>query len=362
MRKTYLDNIRSSAVLLVAVYHVCYLFHGAGIPGGIPGARSLAAFDALACAVYPWIMALLFLAAGMSARYSLQKRTGGEFIRERVRKLLIPSTLGLFVVHWITGYLNLRIGGALAYLPPPLVYPISVLSGIGPLWFVQMLFLFSCALLLLRKLDPADRVWRLCGRLNAALLPLLFFVLWGAAQILNAPVLTMYRFGIYFAAFLIGYYVFTHESVQNAVEKIRIPMLIAAAAGGIAYTACYFGSDYTAPACLQSPWTNLYLWAAVLAILGCGKRYFNRETAVTRYLAQNSFGIYVLHYPVLLAACWFLHGRGGLPVLGNYLAALAAGLGGAFLLNEIVKRIPILAFAVLGRRREKGDASAGQIR
>ena len=41
MRKTYIDNIRASAVLLVLIYHVCYIFNGVGVPGGIPIARYL---------------------------------------------------------------------------------------------------------------------------------------------------------------------------------------------------------------------------------------------------------------------------------------------------------------------------------
>lgn len=78
MRKLWLDDLRWSTVLLVAAYHVCYLFNGAGIFGGIPGAPSIPFFDALAGLVYPWSMVLLFTAAGMSARYSLEGRSPGS--------------------------------------------------------------------------------------------------------------------------------------------------------------------------------------------------------------------------------------------------------------------------------------------
>jgi len=113
VRLHYLDNIRWATVLLVLFYHVCYMFNGVGALGGIAGAKSLACFDAVLYFVYPWFMVLLFLIAGISARYALQKYSGREFIRLRVRKLLVPSTLGLFVLHWITGYLNIKMGGGL---------------------------------------------------------------------------------------------------------------------------------------------------------------------------------------------------------------------------------------------------------
>jgi glucan biosynthesis protein C len=353
VRKTYLDNVRWGTVLLVLVYHVCYLFNGVGIPGGIPGAKSIPALDAFASLIYPWFMVLLFAIAGMSARYALQKRTVGQFLRERAVKLLVPSTLGLFVLHWITGLLNMKIGGALGLMPPALLYPIAVLSGIGPLWFVQMLFLFSCVLIPLRKLDKAERLWTLCGRAGVPAAMLLAVLIFGAAQVLNLPVLTMYRFGIYFAAFLIGYYVLSHDGVQDALEKGRVPLLCLAALGAIAYALVYRGRDYTAPSVLKSLLTNLYLWMAVLAVLGGAKKHLNKENALTRYMTGASYGVYVLHYPVLLAAGYVLNTYFDLPALLNYGITLVVGVVFTFALYEAVRRIPLLRTLVLGIKRPR---------
>lgn len=359
MRKIYLDNIRWATVLLVLIYHVCYMFNGVGIFGGIPGAENISAFDTLAYIVYPWFMVLLFVIAGMSARYSLQKRTVKQFIKERAVKLIVPSTLGLFVIHWITGYLNIKMGGGLAYIPPALVYPISVISGIGPLWFIQMLFLFSCIIALLKKIDKNDKLWGVCGKANLPIIVLLFVVIFGAAQVLNAPVLTVYRFGIYFVSFLIGYYIFSHENVQEAIEKIHIPMLGLAIIGAVLYPLYYRGSDYTSPECLQSVMTNLYLWVVVLAIVGCSRKYFNRETAFTRYMTKASFGIYILHYPILIVTCCILHFHCDFPAIWNYIIALVVEIMATFAVYEAVKRIPVLRYLVLGQRiygRSVGDA------
>ena len=46
-RYAYLDHIRWMTVLLVIVYHVCYLFNGVGIFGGVPNARNLPFLDTL---------------------------------------------------------------------------------------------------------------------------------------------------------------------------------------------------------------------------------------------------------------------------------------------------------------------------
>lgn len=357
MRKIYIDNIRWATVLLVLIYHVCYIFNGVGIFGNIPNAASISAFDTLACIIYPWFMVLLFVVAGISARYALQKRTGKQFIKERAVKLLVPSTLGLFVIHWITGYLNIKMGGGLAYIPAPLVYPISVLSGIGPLWFIQMLFLFSCILVLLRKIDKRDKVWTLCGKANLPIILLLFVLILGAAQILNMPVLTTYRFGIYFTAFLIGYYIFSHDKVQETIEKVRIPMLCLAVIGAVLYAYYYFGCNYTSDECLKSVMTNLYLWIVILAIMGCSKKYFNQETAFSRYMTKSSFGIYILHYPTLTVTCYTLQYHFHLPAIWNYIIALVVEMVMTFVIYEVIKRIPIVRYLVLGIKNKAGNTN-----
>lgn len=351
MRKIYLDNIRWATVLLVLVYHVCYLFNGVGVLGGIPDAANIPAFDWFACMVYPWFMVLLFVIAGMSARYALQKRTARQFLRERTVKLLIPSTLGLFVLHWITGYLNIKIGGGLAYIPPALLYPIAAISGTGPLWFIQMLFVFSCVLVLLHKTDRAGKLWTLCGKANFWIVFLLFLPIWGAAHLLNLPVLTMYRFGIYFVAFLIGYYVFSHEEVQEAIERMRVPTLCLSVIAAVLYGLRYGGSDYTSSDCLQNIITNFYLWMVVLAALGWGRVCFNRETAFTAYMTKASFGLYVLHYPVLMGTGCLLHSYFELPAIWNYGITLAAEIVLTLTAYEIIKRVPILRFLVLGLKK-----------
>ena len=161
----------------------------------------------------------------------------------------------------------------------------------------------------------------------------------------------MYRFGIYFAAYLIGYFIFSHDEVQDILEKIRIPMLCLALAGAVFYTLYYQGTNFTSSECLQSILTNLYLWISILAIMGCFKRYCNHETSLTRYMTKSSFGIYILHYPVVISACYVLHYFCNLPAIWNYLIALAAEFVMTFILYEVIIRIPVVRYLVLGVRR-----------
>ena len=53
--------------------------------------------DAIQYILYPWIMILLYIVAGMCSRYYLERHSIKEFIKSRTTKLLVPSTIGLFV-------------------------------------------------------------------------------------------------------------------------------------------------------------------------------------------------------------------------------------------------------------------------
>lgn len=351
MRKFYLDNIRWATVLLVMIYHVFYMFNAVGVMGGVGSFHEVQYQDAFLYFVYPWFMVLLFLIAGISARYALEKTPAKDFIRKRTWKLLVPSTLGLFAYQWIVGYYNIKIGGGLEYIPSFLVYPISAISGIGPLWFAQVLWLYSLLLLLIRKIDRKDRLWKFADKCSYIMLFLFAFFIWAGAQILNVPVLTFYRFGIYLVAFLLGYLVFSHDNVQEMLDKICLPMLIISLSMGIIYTVSYFGDNYADAGVLQSLFTNVYAWFMVLTILGCGKKWFDRHNGFSAYMTKTSYGFYVLHYTFVLIPCYYLKNYTTLPAWTVYIAALLIEFVCTFVLYEAFSRIPVIRCLVLGVRK-----------
>lgn len=355
MRKYYLDNIRWATVILVMVYHVFYIFNAVGVLGGIGGFCNTQYQDAFLYFVYPWFMVLLFLIAGISSRYALESISAKDFLKKRTWKLLVPSTLGLLVYQWIVGYYNIKISGGLEYIPKFLLYPISAMSGTGPLWFAQVLWLFSVLLLLIRKLDKKDRLWQMGEKCNGIMLLFMAVPLWGGAQILNLPVITTYRFGIYLVAFLLGYFVFSHEHVQEVTERMCLPMLLVSVGMGVVYTVVYFGENYADASVLQSLFTNVYAWCMVLAILGSGKKWFDRKSKFSAYMTRSSYGMYVLHYTFIAIPCYYLKLKSSLPVWAIYIAAILIVLVCTPIWNEILGRIPVIRCLVLGIRKEGED-------
>ncbi len=89
MRKHYLDNLRIIMILLLFPVHTFMIWNNYGTKFYIWGGENKL-LSSLIVLVNPWFMALLFVIAGMCAKYSLEKRSTKDFFKERIFKLLIP--------------------------------------------------------------------------------------------------------------------------------------------------------------------------------------------------------------------------------------------------------------------------------
>lgn len=356
MRKTYIDNIRWITVVLVVVYHVIYIFNGVTKYGVIGPFSEKQPQDVYQYIVYPWFMLLLFVVSGMAARFELARRTTKEFIRIRTRKLLVPSTIGLLVFGWVLGYYNMRISGAfesMGAVPKPVLFLIMAVSGSGPLWYIQMLWLFSILLIFVRKIEK-DRFYKVCGKANVPVLLALTVLVYGAAQILNTPVIVVYRFGIYGLGFLIGYFVMSHDEVMDRLGKNWILLSLIALAMCILFVVHFWGQSYPDHEVLDTVLCNIYAWTGVLGVLAFMKRWGNFENAFTRWMCRKSWGLYIFHYLMIAVPGWYLKLLAPeLAPVFVYLIVTVTGFAGSVILYEIMSRIPVIRWCVLGIKKEK---------
>jgi peptidoglycan/LPS O-acetylase OafA/YrhL len=360
MRKYYLDNIRWITIVLVVIYHAIYMFNGVQTYGVVGAFGDVQYQDSLLYLLYPWFMVLLFVVSGMSSRYYLEKHTEKEFIKSRTRKLLVPGTIGVIVIGWIQGYYNMLLSNAfdtfdISAIPKPVAFFILALSGIGVLWFVQILWVFSLLLVLVRKIEK-DRLYKLCKKCGIVVLLLLGILVYLFAQVLNTPVITVYRFGIYGAAYFIGYFVLAHDEVTDRLSRFWLPVGVIALAAGVAYTFLYFGENYAAEPFINNALACVYGWLMTLAVIAFMKVHGNIENGLTRWMNRKNWGLYVFHYLPLSITAWYLHiYASGLPAVFHYILTLVAGFVGGFLFYEIISRIPILRWCILGVKKEKKD-------
>ena len=363
MRKAYLDNIRWFTVVLVVIYHVFYMYNAEGIQGVVGKITDLDVqyWDVYQYFVFPWFMLILFIVSGICSKLYLDGHTAKEFVKSRTTKLLVPSTVGLFAFQFIQGYINTRTGDAVAAMeavPFFVKFLIMVASGISVLWYIQLLWLFSMVLLPVRRIENG-RLLELGKRAGLIVLIVLLLPMYGAAQILNTPIICVYRFGYYFLAFLLGYYVFSHEEVIDTLKRWFALFCPVALILGVVFCVMYFGQNYADKPVNRTIVFVAFGWFACLAILGGSARFFDRETSFTRWMNSWNFGLYVFHYLGISSVAVFLAKPGLIPAWAAYLLSLIAGFVLAYILNAVISRLPFFRWAVLGISK-KPKVNAGE--
>lgn len=367
MRKHWMDNLRWTTVLLVLFFHVIYIYNNKGVIGGAGGFGDGPQYqDVVMYVLYPWIMPLLFLLAGVSARYALQRQSSREWFRGRTRKLMVPATIGLFVFQWMAGYFNTHIQGTdkLADVPQPFKYLGWSLNGIGPLWFIQLLWVLCLVLLVLRKLDSRDKLWNWCGKANTTTIILLGVLCWLGMQTLITPpaviapdaktiltgIYNLYKPFFYLVPFLLGYFVFSHDTVQEKVQNAWMPLMAGAVVVAALLVTSTFGENNTTPEYLGRPLHCLYSWLMCLAMMGWFRACFDRTGRFATYMTRSSFGIYIVHYLFVAGLAYLMKFYTAWPPVAMYLILTLAVFTLSPLTYALLRRIPLIRWCVLGEK------------
>ena len=363
MRKHWIDNLRWVTVLLVLFYHVIYFYNNKGVFGGIGGfgpyPKCHQYQDVVMYILYPFFMPLLFLLAGISARYALEKKSAKKWFKARTRKLLVPGTIGLFVFHWMVGYFNTLVAGrgdVFTGLPGAVNYIIMAISGTGPLWFVQVLWLLCLVLLLVRAIDKNDKCWNWCGKFGLIPVMLLGALLYlGSFTLIREPrpesadgLLNLYKPLYYMLPFLMGYFVFSHDEIIEMLGKVWYFLVGWAIGFGVALVVLYFGKDNTSPEFLQNPLNTVYGWMMILALIGTFKALFDRTGKFATYMTRSSYGLYIVHYLVIASLGYMMKQYTTLPPLAMYVILTVAVFTLSPLLYEGLRRIPVVKWCVFG--------------
>ena len=364
-RKIWLDNIRWCTIVLVMIFHVFFFFNNIGVAAifhGLPDYVNGAAMrpDAIyQYAVYPWFMTLLFIVSGIAAKCAIDAKGTEAFRKNRINKLLVPSTLGVLVLGWIPGSMVARASmeTELVKQTPAFVrYIIYTLSGIGALWFLQVLFIASMLLLAVIKISSKTKQPEKHHSANTMtgylLIIMVFPVLWGTSKLLNTPLVESYRFGIYITSFFLGYYLFSQENIMIIIRKIRFISLAAAIISGIIFIRSAYGIYYGHSALLSTWQANLYTYTVILAILGIFSEYFDHSSRITRFCGRISFPVYVLHIPVILVLLTIMD-HTAIPYIYKVLILTAGVFTITPLLGMLVEKIPVVRYLILGIKRRK---------
>lgn len=368
-RKNYLDNIRWMTVILVMVYHVVYIFNSQGVLSNFH-VQGIEALDGFLYIVYPWFMAILFVVAGVSSRYALSKRTGKAFLKDRLKRLIVPSifvpVLFGWFCGWVTNYYGDMFQGNGDQIPGIVKYIIFCMSGIGPLWFARELFLASLVLVLIRKIDKKNKLEALCDNMKWWGFILLFISFWVSSFLLNTPLIEVYRNGIYINSFLMGYYIFSNEKHLEVLEKAKGFLVSAAVLCAIGYYVYIRiviepqATDnilttvaYTSKSVLQHPFTNIFAWIMILAVFSVARKCLNFRNGFSIYMTKANFGYYALHYVCLTVVAFLVLEKTSLPMWACYVVNLFGMIVLTTVMYLILSKIPVIRALTLGIYRNK---------
>jgi hypothetical protein len=304
---------------------------------------------------YPWLMPLMFAIAGMSARYSLQKRTPAKYVAERLMRIGLPLLTGVLLITPFLSYIadvsNNGYSGSFVAHYAIFFSKLTDFSGydggfgLSHLWFLLFLIIISLAVLpmvFLGRRLPKFMEWDKW--------PIALILGLGVIQALADDVLNFGGKSLaqYFVLFLIGLFVLSHEDVQAKLERFRFAFL---ASVFVAVTGYAFALGLGWSGFVYDLLYYLFGYLAMLALLGFGRRHLNLQNKALAHAAASSQLYYILHYPILVATAYLL-----MPHIISISLQICMFVIVTFvltlLLSEAVRRIPIVR-ALFGMKSPK---------
>jgi glucan biosynthesis protein C len=326
-RLYYLDWLRVLAMVGVFLFHNARFFDVFS-DWHVKNATTSFGASVLVAFLDQWAMPLFFLIAGAGTYYALKSRRAGRYIQERTLRLVIPLIFGMLVIvvpqayfqalshgEQLGGYNFFQLYGLYLQTLPDLEW--------FHLWFLVDLFLFSIITVpifitigasgksvISRLATVFDRPWALVLLLVflIAIVNVFFYPagFWGNRN-------GGFNIVAYLLFFIFGYLIFANPRIMEVIEKMRWIMLgvgVIAILSAVAFFVDeladpikYFGTPrFIIAHFIQS----LDTWCWLLAILGLGSRFLNRNNRFLSYANEAVLPFYILHQTVIISIGFYV--------------------------------------------------------
>jgi glucan biosynthesis protein C len=360
------DHLRVFVIVLVILQHAAmgYCIGGRAPSAGIYTDGTAPVVDAVAWSGFniavSWtdgfFMPLMFLLSGLFVRPSLARKQLGPYLVDRALRLGVPLLVGLVTIVPLSYYAAHLEGGGQRSLGD---FWVGMMTDgpwpSGPLWFVSALLVFDAALALLlsqgvalrgvhRLDDWLDRhlpeTWFLAFVVLSALAYLPAALAFGDSQwITSGPFgIQASRVGLYFFSFAAGALVGA-ERLARTFDRDwwRWPVAAALATG-----AWFLLDDKGLPPLADGIAATLFSTATALGLLAFAVRFGRRNTGWGDSLSGNAYGIYLLHWPIVL---WLQFALLSMPAsaIAKGVLVLLAGLLLSWLAASLLRRLPGVA-------------------
>jgi peptidoglycan/LPS O-acetylase OafA/YrhL len=362
-RRHDIDALRVLAFGLVILYHVG-MYYVAGWHWHIKSPHAAEWLQVPMRAVNLWRLDLLFLVSGLAVAILRRRQATGALVRQRSWRLLLPLAFGMLVVVPYQPYAQAVANGAIAPGFGDFLlrygtggpWPRDAFDGwqfgvtwnhlwyLAYLWFYTVLFgllapvLDSAAGRRVRGAFVALRGWRL---LTWPVLPLLLYslLLWPRFAPTHDLIQDAWLHAVYFTLFLYGYWIGLDAGFWDELTRLRWRAFALA----VALLAILIGlraalPDSGALRQLLRCIADLYLWVAIVAVLGWAHCKLNRPWPWLARASEAVFPWYVLHQTLIIVLAVRLAPAKLGPVLEPVLLVAGTALG-CWALTALVRQV-----------------------
>jgi len=315
-RRNDIEYLRIIAVLLLIPFHCAMVFFSYE-PFYVKSTHSHPLLDYFVLFLSPWHMPLLFLIAGMSSCYSLQKRIWKQYLLERTKRLLIPFLFGIFVIvppQPFIAYLRHYPDPSLVDFLKQYFFHIQgdftgYTGSFTPahLWFILYLYFFSIIsvplFLLVKKHSEI-----IASYLSKRGLLLLYPIIIGLAE--QLPSISSKNPFYYYTYFFIGYLIASHPQIEQSINNEKSVVLSLGVLTMITYlllikTSFNFEKySYLDVSFYILRKFNAWFW--LMWILGYGKKILNFQSRWLPYASKMSYPFYILHQTVIIILAYYV--------------------------------------------------------
>lgn len=339
-RRHDLDWLRFIAITILLFFHTGMLFNEWG--WHIKNAETSQSFQYWMVWLHFWRMPLLLFISGAGTYMALGKRSPKQYAGERMKRLLVPLAVGMFIVvppqiyyehiDNYSGYLSFY-KTVFEFRP----YPEGSFSW-HHLWFIAYLLVFSIItiplLIFLRSKRSESfrlRVFRaLSSPAGMLFIPSIIIF---TTQLLLRPYFPEEThdfqdwafFTFYFCFFVFGMIAYSHSSLWESIGANRKHFLVTTLALLIPFYIFYIHLlDVVA-----LPWTDDAVeiafditgtfvgWFTVITVVAFGQHYLNRPHPILASINEGLYPFYILHQTVII-------------MLGFYVCQLSLSIASKF--------------------------------
>lgn len=383
-RYYYIDNLRTMVIMLVIMLHLAVTYSNLGLwyynEHQVKEFFGQVFFGLFQTFVQGFSMGLLFLVAGYFTPGALDRKGLGRFVKDRWRRLGLPSLFYLLVINpfiiWVEVPSPAWTYGASNFFDFYKQYIMSAgmhLVGVGPMWFALALLIFSIIYALLKTVLP-ETARTIAGRGSStfgALIALIMIIAVGAFLVrLVFPLGTMFwgmqlcYFSSYIVLFIAGILACRtkfYERVTSAVGRrwlmagliigfaglflikwaagvynfpahaINIRTMFASFAGGVSWSSFIFAL-----------WESFVAVSMTVGLMALFRDRLNFGGSLTQKLSDSSFAVYMFHPPIIIAVTMAMQMLTIAPVFKWAMASIICVPLCFLLAYHVLLRVPVL--------------------